>query len=81
MTNNPYGATPEQLGVRPVPALAQRFLTHAFGWMFVGTLLTAAVAFAVQSSPTLTAFAGRAYIFLFIGRSPSPGRSAARSAG
>ena len=68
MMNNPTGATPEQLGVRPVPALAQRFLTHAFGWMFVGTLLTAAVAFAVQSSPTLTAFAGRAYIFLFIGQ-------------
>ena len=50
---------------RPSPS---GLLTHAFGWMFVGTLLTAAVAFAVQSSPTLTAFAGRAYIFLFIGQ-------------
>jgi len=68
MMDNPYGTTPEQLGVRPAPALAQRFLTHAFGWMFVGTLLTAGVAFAVQSSPTLTQFAGRAYLFLFIGQ-------------
>ena len=57
MMNNGIGATPEQLGVRPAPALGQQFLIHAFAWMFAGVLLTAAVAFAVQDSPTLTNFA------------------------
>ncbi len=68
MMNNGLGATPEQLGVRPAPALAQQFLTHAFAWMFAGTLLTAAVAVAVQSSPTLTNFAARNYFLLFVGQ-------------
>jgi uncharacterized protein len=68
MMNNGLGATPEQLGVRPSAELAQRFLTHAFGWMFAGLLLTAGVAYAVQSSETLTQFAARSYLFLFIGQ-------------
>jgi FtsH-binding integral membrane protein len=68
MMNNGLGATPEQLGVRPAPALAQRFLTQAFGWMFAGLLLTAGVAVAVQSSETLTNFAGRYYFLLFLGQ-------------
>ena len=37
---NNFGATPSQLGVRPSAELAQRLLTHAFGWMFAGLLLT-----------------------------------------
>jgi uncharacterized protein len=69
MMNNPSGAaTPEQLGVRPSAELAQRFLTHAFGWMFGGLLITAAVAAIVQSSPTLTNLVGRNYFLLFIGQ-------------
>jgi uncharacterized protein len=68
MMNNGLGATPEQLGVRPSAELSQRFLTHAFGWMFAGLLLTAGVAYAVQSSETLTQFAARSYLFLFIGQ-------------
>ncbi len=68
MINNGLGATPEQLGVRPAPALAQRFVTHAFGWMFAGLLLTAGVAYAVQASETLTQFASRSYFLLFIGQ-------------
>ena len=35
------------------PALARRFLTQAFAWMFVGLLLTAAVAFVVQAATSL----------------------------
>jgi FtsH-binding integral membrane protein len=68
MTDNGLGATPEQLGVRPSAALAQRFLTHAFGWMFAGLLITAAVAALVQTSPTLTNLIGRNYFLLFIGQ-------------
>src|SRR5204862_3728218 len=48
MMDNGLGATPEQLGVRPSAELAQRFLTHAFGWMFAGLLITAGVAAIVQ---------------------------------
>ncbi len=69
MLNNRFpGAAPSQLGVRPSTELAQRLLTHAFGWMFAGLLLTAGVAVAVQSSPTLTSFAQRNIFLLFIGQ-------------
>ena len=69
MLNNRFpGAAPSQLGVQPSTALAQRLLTHAFGWMFAGLLLTAGVAVAVQSSPTLTGFAQRNIFLLFIGQ-------------
>jgi uncharacterized protein len=68
MMNNNFGATPSQLGVRPSAELAQRLLTHAFGWMFAGLLLTAAVAGVVQTSETLTNFAYRNILLLFIGQ-------------
>ena len=44
----PSGALPSQLGVRPDAALANRFLSQSFGWMFAGLLLTAGVAAVVQ---------------------------------
>ena len=67
MLNNQFpGAAPSQLGVRPSTELAQRLLTHAFGWMFAGLLLTAGVAAVVQSSPALTSFALRNVFLLFI---------------
>ena len=69
MLNNQFpGTAPSQLGVRPSAALAQRLLTHAFGWMFAGLLLTAGVAAAVQGSATLTDFAYRNFLLLFIGQ-------------
>ncbi|HLO34760.1 MAG TPA: Bax inhibitor-1/YccA family protein, partial [Candidatus Deferrimicrobium sp.] len=68
MMNRFPSATPSQLGVRPSAALAQRLLTHAFGWMFAGLLLTAGVAAIVQTSPTLTSFAYRNFIVLVFGQ-------------
>ncbi len=65
MIQNPTPATPSQLGVRPVTALSVGFLSQAFGWMFVGLLLTAIVASAVQGSPTLVRLAGQ-WFFLVI---------------
>ena len=70
MMNNPYESAPAptQVGARPVVAAGQQFLVQAFGWMFAGLLLTAGVAFAVQSSETLTTFAARNILLLFIGQ-------------
>ena len=65
---NNFGPAPSQLGVRPATALAQQLLTHAFGWMFAGLLLTAGVAAVVQGSETLTTFAYRNFLLLFIGQ-------------
>jgi FtsH-binding integral membrane protein len=67
MMNN-FGATPSQLGVRPSAELAQRLLTHAFGWMFAGLLLTAGVAAVVQTSEPLTKFALQYFLLLIIGQ-------------
>jgi FtsH-binding integral membrane protein len=67
MMNN-YGSAPSQLGVRPATALSQQLLTHAFGWMFAGLLLTAGVAAVVQGSETLTTFAHRGILLLFLGQ-------------
>ena len=51
------GATPSALGVKPDARLANAFLSQAFGWMFAGLLLTAGVAFFVQSNPSCSHFA------------------------
>jgi FtsH-binding integral membrane protein len=59
-------ATPSQLGVRPSAALAQRLLTHAFGWMFAGLLLTAGVAAVVQGSETLTRLAAQWFLIVIL---------------
>ncbi|HEX8941000.1 MAG TPA: Bax inhibitor-1/YccA family protein [Candidatus Limnocylindrales bacterium] len=45
--------SPDRLGVRPSARLSAGFLSQTFGWMFAGLLLTAGVAFLVQSSSTL----------------------------
>jgi FtsH-binding integral membrane protein len=68
MMNNNLGTAPSQLGVRPSAALAQRLLTHAFGWMFAGLLLTAGVAAVVQTSATLSDFAAQYFLLLIIGQ-------------
>jgi FtsH-binding integral membrane protein len=68
MINNNLGATPSQLGVRPSDALMQRLLTHSFGWMFAGLLLTAGVAAVVQTSPSLTRLAAQWFLLLIIGQ-------------
>lgn len=65
---NQFNSAPSQLGVRPSAELAQRLLTHAFGWMFAGLLLTAGVAVVVQTSPALTEFAYKYFLFLAIGQ-------------
>jgi FtsH-binding integral membrane protein len=74
-TSNPY-ATPGQagppvtsaaaLGVKPDARLAQAFLTQAFVWMFAGLLVSAAVAFVVQSNTRLLDFAASNFFLLII---------------
>jgi FtsH-binding integral membrane protein len=49
--NAPYN--PMQLGVRPAPALVQQLLVGAFGWMFAGLLVSAAVAYLVGTNVQL----------------------------
>jgi len=60
------GAAPSTLGVKPDARLAQAFLTQAFMWMFAGLLLTAGVAYVVQSNPKLLEFAEGNFFLLFI---------------
>jgi FtsH-binding integral membrane protein len=62
---SPY-ASPSQLGVRPTTALSAGFLSQSFAWMFVGLLLTAAVAWVVQGSPTLVNAAAQWYFPVLI---------------
>jgi FtsH-binding integral membrane protein len=57
---------PSQLGVRPAPELANRFLAQSFGWMFAGLLLTTAISTVVATNPALIrAVAGSWILFLF----------------
>jgi uncharacterized protein len=59
-------ALPSQLGVRPAPELANRFLVQSFGWMFAGLLLTAAISTVVANNPTLINAVARSWlIFVF----------------
>ena len=60
------GASPASLGVVPDARLAQAFLTQAFVWMFAGLLVTAGVAYFVQSNEALLTFARNYFFFLFI---------------
>ena len=64
-THSPF-ATPSALGVRPDARLASAFLTQAFVWMFAGLLVTAGVAWAVQSNERLIGFAADNFFILFI---------------
>ena len=53
VTSGPVtSASPAALGVKPDARLAQAFLTQAFVWMFAGLLVTAGVAYVVQTTPT-----------------------------
>jgi uncharacterized protein len=61
-----FGLPPSALGVKPDARLASAFLSQAFLWMFAGLLLTAGVAFVVQSSDRLLAFAQGNFFLLFI---------------
>jgi FtsH-binding integral membrane protein len=67
---NQYGtpSTPSQLGVRPATALQNTFLSQAFLWMFAGLLLTAGVAFLLQTNASLLNFAYRNWLLLAIGQ-------------
>jgi FtsH-binding integral membrane protein len=60
------GAAPSALGVKPDARLAQAFLTQAFMWMFAGLLLTAGVAYVVQSNAKLLEFAEGNFFLLFL---------------
>ena len=68
----PSGTTrpglPSALGVKPDARLARAFLTQSFLWMFVGLLVSAGVAFWVQTSDPLKAFAADNIFPLFIGQ-------------
>jgi uncharacterized protein len=67
MIRNPNSyTTGSDLGVRPATALSVGFLTQAFGWMFAGLLLTAGVAYVVQTSETLVTAASGLFLPLFI---------------
>jgi hypothetical protein len=63
---NQTPASPTSLGVRPAAELSVALLTQAFVWMFAGLLLTALVAFAVQSSPALLELAYQFWFLLFV---------------
>ncbi len=57
---------PSNVGVKPDARLSAAFLTQAFLWMFVGLLVTAAVAFVVQSNTRLIEWAGENFFILFM---------------
>ena len=58
---------PSQLGVRPAPELANRFLVQSFGWMFAGLLLTTAISTVVATNPALIrAVASSWILFIFL---------------
>lgn len=67
MIRNPNSYTSgSDLGVRPTTALSVGFLTQAFGWMFAGLLLTAGVAYVVQTSESMVRAASELFLPLFI---------------
>jgi FtsH-binding integral membrane protein len=57
---------PSTVGVKPDARLSAAFLTQAFLWMFVGLLVTAAVAYVVQSNTRLIEWAGENFFILFM---------------
>lgn len=59
---------PSQLGVRPAPELANRFLTQSFGWMFAGLLLTAGVSGWVSTNPSLIDTVARSWLLIIFGQ-------------
>jgi FtsH-binding integral membrane protein len=69
MTWNPSPINPSQ-GQAPARAAVNQatYLTQAFGWMFAGLLLTAAVSVVVQGNAALLRFAYQNFLILFIGQ-------------
>jgi len=63
--NGPASAA-STLGVKPDARLAQAFLTQSFVWMFAGLLVSAGVAFVVQSNERLLGFAADNFFALII---------------
>ncbi len=61
-----YPSSPSTLGVKPDVRLQAAFLTHAFVWMFVGLLVSAAVAYAVLGNQALKDFTADNMLILFI---------------
>ena len=61
-----FPTTPDRGDVRASGVVAVTFLTHAFTWMFAGLLLTAGVAFVVQTSDSLYRFAVGNMLLVFI---------------
>jgi uncharacterized protein len=59
---------PSQLGVRPAPELANRFLVQSFGWMFAGLLLTAGISAVVSMNEGLIQTVGRSWWLIVIGQ-------------
>ena len=57
---------PSQIGVRPAPELANRFLVQSFGWMFAAVLITAVVAVPVVLSESFLATAYRYWLIITI---------------
>ena len=57
---------PSQLGVRPAPELANRFLVQSFGWMFAGLLLTTAIATVVATNPSLINAVARSWLVFIL---------------
>jgi hypothetical protein len=73
--SNPYAtpdptagsqATAAGLAVKPDARLAQAFLTQAFVWMFAGLIVSAGVAYFVQSNTRLLQFAADNFFILVI---------------
>jgi FtsH-binding integral membrane protein len=55
---------PSQLGVRPAPELANRFLVQSFAWMFAAVLLTAVVAVPVLGNESFLNWAYRSWLLI-----------------
>ncbi len=68
MSGYQYNVNPASLGVRPAPALVQRLLVGAFGWMFAGLLLSAGVAYLVATNEAILAGVAGLAIPLMIGQ-------------
>jgi uncharacterized protein len=59
-------ASPAALGVKPDARLANAFLSQAFLWMFAGLLVSAGVAYTVQSNTRLLELAQGNYFLLLL---------------
>jgi uncharacterized protein len=63
-----YGMPSGGIQTRPATVVSAALLTHAFFWMFLGLLLSAVVAGAVQLSAGLLSFAESYFLLLLVGQ-------------